>query len=436
MSGTPGDRLSRREALRQGSAATLAAARVLAPALFAGCSLGIPPRAKTVTVGLLHSQTGTMAMSATSLRDIELHAFEQINAAGGILGRQVVARAPDPKSKVGLFPKRARQLIDDGSVAVFGCWTSAARKAVLPIFEEAKKLLFYSVQYEGNESSPYVVYGGMVPNQQILPALDWLASVAGGLKKKIFLVGSDYVFPRTANYVAKKYLATKEMRPVGEAYVPLGDRDFSGVVKEILDSGADCVLSTVNGDSNIGLFEALTKAEISPARIPVMTTSIAEDELRFLVPEHMAGHFAAACYFQGLDTPANRMWIDGFRKEFGYDRVTGDPMEPDWCLVHLWKKAVEKAGSFETEAVRQAFRDGLEFTGPGGPVRLDPKTQHTSKFFRLGRIREDRQFDIVHASPEPIIADPYPAIAFPGWSVDWTKGGITRGAEVDIDGDV
>jgi urea transport system substrate-binding protein len=436
MSGTPADRLSRREALRQGSAATLAAARALAPALFAGCSLGIPPRAKTVKVGLLHSQTGTIAMSATSLRDIELHAFEQINAAGGILGRQVVARAPDTKSKVDLFPKRARQLIDDGSVAVFGCWTSTARKAVLPIFEEAKKLLFYSVQYEGNESSPYVVYGGMVPNQQILPALDWLASVAGGLRKKVFLVGSDYVFPRTANYIAKKYLATKEMRPVGEAYVPLGDRDFSGVVKEILASGADCVLSTVNGDSNIGLFAALAKAEVDPAKIPVMTTSIAEDELRFLMPEQVAGHYAAACYFQSLDTPANQMWVDGFRKEFGYDRVTGDPMEPDWCLVHLWKKAVEKAGSFETEAVRQAFRDGLELAGPGGPVRLDPATQHTSKFFRLGRIREDQQFDIVHASPEPIVADPYPALAFPGWSVDWTKGGITRGAEVDIDGDV
>jgi hypothetical protein len=154
----------------------------------------------------------------------------------------------------------------------------------------------------------------MVPNQQILPALDWLASVAGGLRKKIFLLGSDLIFPRTANYIAKKYLATKEMRPVGEAYVPLGDRDFSGVVKEILASGADCVLSTVNGDSNIGLFAALAKAEVDPAKIPVMTTSIAEDELRFLVPKQVAGHYAAACYFQSLDTPANRVWIDGCRE--------------------------------------------------------------------------------------------------------------------------
>jgi urea transport system substrate-binding protein len=438
MSGHPTTSVSRRDALRSGMAATLAAARGLAPALFAGCSLGIPPRAKTVDVGMLHSQTGPLAISATSLRDIELHAFEQINAGGGLLGRQIVARSPDTRSRATLFPKRARRLLDDGAVAVFGCWTSISRKAVLPLFEAAQKLLFYSVQYEGNESSPYVVYGGTVPNQQIMPALDWLASAAGGLRKRVFLVGSDYVFPRTANYVTKKYLKAraKELQPVGEEYVPLGDRDFSGVVRAILASGADCVLNTVNGDSNIGLFAALAEAEIDPAKIPVVSTSIAEDELRSLLPNQVEGHYAAGCYFQSLDTPANRAWVSGFRREFGHDRVTGDPMEPDWCLVHLWKKAVEKAGSFDTVAIRQVFRDGLEFDGPGGPVRLDPRTQHTTKFFRMGRIRSDRQFDIVHASPEPIIADPYPAVAFPGWSVDWTKDGVTRGPEVDIDGDV
>ena len=431
-------RPSRRDALRQGAAATMAAARALSPALFTGCSLGIPARQPTVTVGLLHSQTGPLAISETSLRDVELHAFERINAAGGILGRQVVARAPDPRSQVDLFPKRAERLLDDGAVAVFGCWSSASRKAVLPLFEAAQKLLLYPVQYEGNESSPCVVYGGMVPNQQILPTLDWLASPAGGGRRKLFLVGSDYVYPRTANFIAKKYLAGSrtDLRPVGEAYVPLGDRDFTAVVKRIRDSGADCVLNTVNGDSNLGLFAALTAAKVDPAKLPVVSTSISEDELRNLLPEQVEGHLAASCYFQSLDTPANRMWVSGFRREFGHDRVTGDPMEPDWCLVHLWRKAVEKAGSFETAAVRQAFRDGLEFDGPGGRVRLDPRTQHTSKYFRLGRIRGDRQFDIVHASPEPIAPDPYPAVAFPGWSVDWTAGGITRGAEVDIDGDV
>lgn len=429
-------KVPRRRALRRGAAATLAAARLLAPALFVGCTSGVGPRSRTVSVGMLHSQTGPLAISATGLRDVELHAFEQINAAGGLLGRPVEVRAPDPRSRPELFVKRARQLLDGGAVALFGCWTSLARKAVLPIVEEARRLLFYSVQYEGNESSPYCVYGGMVPNQQIMPALDWLASKDGGARRKVFLVGSDYVFPRTANFVARKHLAGKDLRIVGTAYVPLGDRDCGAIVKRIRESGADCVLNTVNGDSNLGLFAALADAKVDPAKLPVVSTSIAEDELRGLLPRQVQGHYAVSCYFQSLDTPANRAWVAGFRREFGFDRVTGDPMEPAWCLVHLWKQAVEKAGTFETEAVRQAFRDGLEFAGPGGPVRLDPKTQHTTKFFRLGRIRSDRQFDIVHASPAPLDPDPYPEVAFPGWGVDWTKDGVTRGPEVDIDGPV
>jgi urea transport system substrate-binding protein len=428
--------VSRRKAIAHGTAATLAAARALAPALFVGCSLGIKQEAKGIPVGLLHSQTGTMAISATSLRDIELHAIEQINAAGGLLGYRLYARAPDPRSRPDMFIKRARQLLEGGAVAVFGCWTSTSRKAVLPVFEEYKKLLFYSVQYEGNESSPYCVYGGSVPNQQVMPAIDWLLSPDGGSKKKIFLLGSDYVFPRTANFIAKKYLASKDLRPAGEVYLPLGHQDFSAAIQQILFSGADCVLNTVNGDSNLGLFEALSNAKVDPEKIPVVSTSIAEDELRNLLPEQVRGHYAISSYFQSLDTEANRKWIAGFRQEFGHDRVTGDPMEPDWCLVHLWKAAVEKAGSFETEAVRQVFRDGLEFAGPGGMVRLDPKTQHCTKYFRVGRIRGDRQFDIVHASDAPLEPEPYPQVAFPGWNCDWTKGGITRGPEVSIDGDI
>jgi urea transport system substrate-binding protein len=377
-----------------------------------------------------------MAISETSLRDVELFAFEQINASGGLLGRQIEAWGPDPKSRTELYPKRARELIDWGATALFGCWTSSSRKAVLPVIEEHDRLLFYPVQYEGNESSAHVVYGGMVPNQQILPLIDWLSSPAGGSLKKIFLLGSDYVFPRTANFVAKKYMATKGMRPAGEMYLPLGHRDFGPVVSLIEASGADCVLSTINGDSNIGLFDALAAARVDPAKLPVVSTSIAEDELRNLLPEHVCGHLAASCYFQSLPTDANRRWVADFRHEFGHDRVTSDPLEPQWCLVHLWRQAVERARSLDTEAVRAAMRDGLGFAGPGGSVRLDPKTQHCTHSFRLGRIRSDRQFDIVHQSDAPIEPDPYPQIAFPGWSCDWTTGGITRGPEVSIDGDI
>ncbi|MFM8703910.1 MAG: urea ABC transporter substrate-binding protein [Planctomycetia bacterium] len=427
--------VSRRKALTH-TAATLAAVRGLAPGLFVGCSLGVEPRAATVPVGLLHSQTGPLAISATSLRDMQLHAIEQINAAGGILGRQLEARAPDPRSRTELFATRARSLLEGGAVAVFGCWTSASRKAVLPVFEELRKLLFYSVQYEGNETSPYCVYGGSVPNQQVLPAIDWLTSPAGGAKKKIFLLGSDYVFPRTANFVAKKYLAAKGLRPAGEVYLPLGQRDFTPAVQQLLFSNADCVLSTVNGDSNVGLFASLAEARVDPEKLPVVSTSIGEDELRSLLPRQVQGHYGVASYFQRLDTAANRDWITGFRREFGHDRVTGDAMEAGFCLVQLWKAAVEKAGTFETEAVRQALRDGLAFAGPGGEVRLDPKTQHCTRHFRVGRIRPDRQFDIVHAADGPLDPDPYPQVAFPGWSCDWTKEGITRGPEVSIDDDI
>ena len=260
-------RLGRRAALWQGVATTLAAARLLGPAVFVGCSSGVPPRQKTVTVGLLHSQTGTTAVGGRSLRYIETHAFERINAAGGILGRQVELVAPNPRSRAELRLMKTRQMLDEGAAAVFGCWTSASRKSVLPLFEEYKRLLLYAVQYEGNESSPYCVYGGMVPNQQILPLLDWLTSPAGGEKKRIFLVGSDYVYPRTANFIAKKYLQTKGLGPVGEEYVPLGSRDFAAVVKKIREAPADCVVNTVNGDSNLGFFAALAECHECLAKL-------------------------------------------------------------------------------------------------------------------------------------------------------------------------
>lgn len=427
---------TRRRVLSGGASALFAAARAAAPSAFVGCSMGLPPRSTTVPVGLLHSQTGGLALGEMGLRDMELHAFERINDDGGLLGYKVAVKAPDTRSRVDLFRTRAKRLLDDGAVAIFGCWTSDSRKAVLPVIEEARRLLFYPVQYEGNESSPLVVYGGMVPNQQVLPALDWLTSPAGGGRKRVFLVGSDYVFPRTANFIARRHLAASGREAVGEVYLPLGSRDVAPIVQQIVFSKADCVVNTLNGSSNLAFFEALHAERIDPEKIPVVSTSIGENELRGLLAEQVRGHYAASCYFQSLDSAANREWIEGFRREFGCDRVTDDPMEPAWCLVHLWRQAVERAGSFDTDAVRQAFREGLAFDGPGGRMRLDPRTQHADRFFRLGRIRGDRQFDLVHASADPILADPYPQSVFPGWSVDWTGSGITRGAEVDVDGDL
>lgn len=434
LSAHPGAGLSRRRALRSGVAATLAASRLLAPSLFVGCSLGIPARAPKVRIGLLHSQTGPLAIGSTSLRDVELDAVERFNAAGGILGFSIDPRAPDPRSRTELFHKRATTLLDGGAVALFGCWSSASRKAVLPLLEERDSLLFYPLQYEGNESSRNVIYGGQVPNQQVLPALDWLRSGPGGERKKFFLLGSDYVYPRTTNFIVRKWLLGTDAAVVGEEYVPLDQLDFAPVVARIRESGADCILNTVNGAGNIALAAAAAEAGIDPAKVPLVSTSVSEDDLRSMPAAHVAGHWVLSSYFQTVDTPANASWMAGFRSEFGHDRVFGDSMEAAWCLINLWKAAVERAGSFATEAVRQVFAAGMGFDGPGGRMIIDPATQHATKHFRLGRVRPDRLCDVVVSSEEPLAPDPYPQIAFPGWRCDWTKGGIERGPEVSIDG--
>jgi urea transport system substrate-binding protein len=305
----------------------------------------------------------------------------EVNAAGGVLGRQLEIRSPDPKSRsADLFAKRARRLCEqDRAAALFGCWTSTGRRSVIPVCEEFQRLLSYPVQYEGNESSPLVVYGGAVPNQQILPAIDWLFSPAGGERRKIFLLGSDYVFPRTANYVVTKYLAARDIEPAGVTYVPLGSENFGGIVDQVKSSRANAVLSTVNGDSNVAFFAALHAAGIKADELPVISTSVGEDELRSIAPEESTGHMAAWSYFQSEPGEANARWVGRFRREFGYDRVTSDPMEAAYCLIHLWKLAVERAGSVATDAVQQALREGLEFAGPGGLRRIDPATQHCFK---------------------------------------------------------
>ena len=429
-----GARLSRRGALQSGVAATLAASRVLAPSLFVGCSLGIPPRVPTVRIGLLHSQTGPLALGSTSLRDVELDAVERFNAAGGVLGYHIDPRAPDPRSRTELFPKRAASLLDDGAVALFGCWSSASRKAILPLLKKRDSLLFYPVQYEGTETSRNVIYGGQVPNQQVLPALDWLRSGPGGERKKFFLLGSDYVYPRTTNFIVRKWLALTDATIVGEEYLPFDQVDFAPVVARIVDSGADCILNTVNGAANIALFAALARAGVDRAKIAVVSTSLSEDDLRSMPAADSAGHWLLSSYFQTVDTPANAAWMTGFRREFGQDRVFGDSMEAAWCLIQLWKAAVEKAGSFATEAVRQVFAGGIGFDGPGGRMTIDPATQHATKYFRLGRVRPDRLCDVVVSSDGPLAPDPYPQIAFPGWKCDWTQGGLQPGPEVSIDG--
>ncbi|MFO0914480.1 MAG: ABC transporter substrate-binding protein [Pirellulales bacterium] len=434
----------RRELLRTGgSAATLAAARLLAPGVFSGCSAQQAVAATTssaaapVKVGILHSQTGVMGMSESSLRDAEMLAIEEINADGGVLGRPIEAVVEDTRSRfTDVFPAKATKLLtQDRVAAVFGCWTSVSRKAVVPVFERLNGLLFYPLQYEGNESSFNVIYGGSVPNQQILPAVDWLLSDAGGARKRLFLIGSDYVFPWTVEYILERYLPSlnrSDVQIVGHYYAPLSEFDFAPAVSAIEQAQPDAILSTINGEGNVHFFAELAKRGIGSNEIPVMSTSVGEDELRSMKGETISGHYSAWSYFQSLDTPRNRRFVRRFQNEHGDDRVISDPMEAAYSLVYLWKQSVERAQSIEVDAVRDAFAKNIEFAAPGGRIRLDPRNYHTYKRFRIGRARADLQFDLVHESPDWIAPEPYPSVAFPGWEVDWSRGGLTRGPAVDI----
>jgi urea transport system substrate-binding protein len=416
---------------RSGKALTLAAAASV-PYLVSGCSR--PASGDTIKVGILHSLTGSMAISARSLADAELLAIEEINAAGGVLGRQIEAVVEDARSKFSvLFPNKARKLLLEDKVAVvFGCWTSEGRKSVLPVFEENNGLLFYPVQYEGNESSRNVVYSGAAPNQQILPALDWLMSHEGGSKRRFYLLGSDYIFPRTANLIIVKYLQSRGLRAVDEKYTPMGHKNYKTIVQDIKQAAPDVIFNTINGDSNIHFFNELSVQGITADQVPVVSVSMGEDELRSLLPSEVKGHLAAWNYFQSVNTPKNKAFVQKFKDEFGSERVTDDPIEAAYFQVHLWRIAVEKAGSTDVDKVRAALQSGIEYDAPGGKVKVDPKTQHTYKWFRMGRVRADRQFDIIYESPSWIEPDPYPQVAFPGWHCDWTKGGITRGPDVKI----
>ena len=426
--------VTRRQLLNRGAtAAGMAAVAPLAPLMLTGCDRR-PVERDPVKVGILHSQTGTMAISEISLVDMEIMAIEEINAAGGVLGRMIQPVIEDARSRSeDIFPKKAAKLLlEDRVAAVFGCWTSASRIAVLPVFEEHNGLLFYPLQYEGNECSRNIIYTGLAPNQQILPAIEWLVSGKGGGRRRFFLLGSDYVYPRTANYIVQKYAEQHGAEVVGELYTPLGERDYKAVVDEMLAVNPDVIFSTLNGDTNVHFYHELAIRGVTPQQLPVFATSIGEDELRGILPADVEGHLAGWSYFQSVDTPANRSFVERFQAEHGEDRVVSDPMEAAYSQVYLWKLAVEKAGSFEVDRVLEAFNSGIEFEAPGGKIMVDPKTRHTYKPFLIGRIREDRQFDIVYETPTWIQPDPYPALAFQGWQCDWTQGGVTAGEEVQI----
>ncbi len=385
--------------------------------------------AQPIKVGILHSLTGTMAISEKSVVDAELMAIDEINAKGGVLGRQIQPIVVDGKSNWPHFAKMAEQLITQDKVsAIFGCWTSASRRTAKPIFEKYGHLLFYPVQYEGLEQSPNIVYIGAAPNQQIIPAVKWLIDNVG---KKFFLVGSDYVFPRTANEIIKDQIKSLGGEVVGEDYLLLGSKDVDPVIEKISATKPTVILNTINGDTNVAFFRALKAANLA---IPVMSFSIAEDELRSMDIKDMTGHYAAWNYFQSLPSEVNKGFVQRFKAKYGQNRVTDDPMEAGYDAVYLWAQAVKDANTDSVSKVREAIKQ-QSYNAPEGTVSIDPDNLHTWKYVRIGKIRDDGQFDVVWSSDKPIQPLPYPASRskeewnsfldklHKGWNGNWANPG-------------
>ncbi|MCC3416694.1 MAG: urea ABC transporter substrate-binding protein [Microcoleus sp. PH2017_29_MFU_D_A] len=357
-----------------------------------------------IKIGVLHSLTGTMSISEISVKDATLLAVEEINAAGGVLGRPLEAVIADGASDLQTFAQKAKQLLQESQVAVvFGCWTSASRKAVLPAFEYGNGLLFYPVQYEGLEQCPNIFYTGAAPNQQIVPGVNYL--LAQG-KRKIFLLGSDYIFPRTANLIVKAQLAALGGELAGEVYLPLGSREVDEAIAHILAVKPDAILNSLNGDSNVAFFLRLREAGLKPEDLPVMSVSVAEEEIRAIGPSNIAGHWVVWNYFQTVDTAENQKFVKDYKARYGENRVTDDPIEAAYLGVYLWKKAVEKAGSIDVIKVRAAAKN-IEFAAPSGMVKIDAKTQHTWKTVRIGQVRSDGQIEEIWNSGAPVQPDPF-----------------------------
>ncbi|MBG0742467.1 MAG: urea ABC transporter substrate-binding protein [Cylindrospermopsis raciborskii KL1] len=380
----------------------------------------------TIKVGILHSLSGTMAISEKSVVDAENLAIKEINAQGGVLGKQIEAITEDGASNWDTFREKATKLIEQDKVAVvFGCWTSASRKNVKPVFEDKDHMLWYPVQYEGQECSKNIFYTGAAPNQQIEPSVDWLLKNKG---KEFFLVGSDYVFPRTANTIIKAQLEALGGKTVGEDYLPLGNVEVTPIIakiKQALPNGG-VIYNTLNGDSNVAFFKQLKGAGLTPDKYPSMSVSIAEEEVKAIGVEYLKGHYAAWNYFQTVDTPANKKFVEAFKKEYGADRVLNDPMEAAYIAVYLWKQSVEKAGSTDLAKVRQAAY-GQTIDAPEGKVTMNGN-HHISKIVRIGEVRDDGLFKIIYATPAPV--EPIPWNQYvketKGFACDWSdpaKGG-------------
>jgi urea transport system substrate-binding protein len=357
-----------------------------------------------VKVGTLNSLSGTMAISEVTVRDSIALAIDQINAAGGVLGKKIQVVGEDGKSEPTVFAEKAEKLISSDCVAaVFGGWTSSSRKAMLPVFEGANALLYYPVQYEGLEASKNIFYTGATTNQQIVPGLDYLKEKG---VKSLYLVGSDYVFPQTANRIIKAYATANGIEIKGEDYTPLGSTDFSTIVNKVRTSGAGAVFNTLNGDSNVAFFREYKNVGLTPQSMPVVSVSIAEEEVGGIGAQNITGQLAAWNYYQTIDSPVNAAFVKAYKDKYGANKPTSDPMEAAYVSVYLWKATVEKAKSFAVKDI-QDNSDGVTFEAPEGTVTIDGSNHHITKTARIGEIHPDGLLYTVWQSPGPIKPDPF-----------------------------
>ncbi|MHB1216333.1 MAG: urea ABC transporter substrate-binding protein [Thiobacillus sp.] len=377
--------------------------------------------ADTIKVGILHSLSGTMAISETALKETALMTIADINAHGGVMGKKLEPVVVDPASNWPLFAERARQLLSKDKVdVVFGCWTSVSRKSVLPVFKELNSLLFYPVQYEGEELEKNVFYTGAAPNQQAIPAVEYLMSKDGGSAKRFVLLGTDYVYPRTTNKILRAFLHSKGIKDadIMEEYTPFGHSDYQTIIAKIKKFAGEgkktAVVSTINGDSNVPFYKELGNAGLKATDVPVVAFSVGEEELRGVDTKPLMGHLAAWNYFQSIKNPTNAAFIKMYRDWAKSQKlpnadtvVTNDPMEATYIGIHMWKQAVEKAKSTDVDKVIAAM-GGQTFKAPSGfVVKMDEKNHHLHKPVFIGEVKGDGQFNVVWKTKGPVRAQPW-----------------------------
>jgi urea transport system substrate-binding protein len=411
-----------------------------------GGASGMPAQAEdTIKVGILHSLSGTMAISETILKDQMIMQINELNAHGGLLGKKIEAIVVDPASNWPLFAEKARELLTKDKVAaVFGCWTSVSRKSVLPVFEELNGLLFYPLEYEGEEASYNVFYGGSVPSNKAVPAVEYLMSPEGGAVKRWVLEGTDYVYPRTSNKIIRAVLHAKGFTDadIRENYTPFGFSDWQTEVAAIKAFGSagkkTAVISTINGDANVPFYKELANQGVKATDIPVIGFSMGEEELAGIDTKNLVGHLAGWAYFQSVKSPENKVFVSKWHAYTGDPkRVTNDPMEAEYILFHMWAHAVEQAGTTDVDAVRQAMI-WQKIKAPSGFVEVMQPNHHLTKPVMIGEIQANGQFNIVFKSKTALMPQPWSTYLaedkgkVADWSYPWRCGNCTAAKYADF----